>query len=128
MNPAKPLDTTPFCGAHTALVTPFKGDSVAYDELKNLVDFQIDGGIDGLVAVGTTGESPTLDHDEHIEVIAKTVEFARGRVPVMAGTGSNSTAEAIDLSVRADKAGADSLLLVSPYYNKPTQEGQFRHF
>lgn len=128
MNSARHTDTTPFCGAHTALITPFQNGVVAYDELKTLVDFQISGGIDGIVAVGTTGESPTLDHDEHIEVIAKTVEYARGRVPVMAGTGSNSTAEAVDLTVRADKAGADSFLLVSPYYNKPTQEGQFRHF
>ena len=90
MNTGKPFDTTPFCGAHTALVTPFKGDAVAYDELKRLVDFQIDGGIDGLVSVGTTGESPTLDHDEHIEVIAKTVEYARGRVPVPPGAESRS--------------------------------------
>lgn len=128
MNTGKPFDTTPFCGAHTALITPFSGDAVDYADLKRLVDFQIDGGIDGLVAVGTTGESPTLDYDEHVEVIAKTVEYARGRVPVMAGTGSNSTAEAVDLTVRADKAGVDSFLLVAPYYNKPTQEGQFRHF
>lgn len=128
MNTGKTFDTTPFCGAHTALVTPFKGEAVAFDELKRLVDFQIDGGIDGLVAVGTTGESPTLDHDEHIEVIAKTVEYARKRVPVMAGTGSNSTAEAVELTVRADQAGADAFLVVAPYYNKPTQEGQFRHF
>lgn len=128
MNTGKPFDTTPFCGAHTALITPFRGEEVAYDELKSLVDFQIDGGIDGIVSVGTTGESPTLDHEEHIAVIAKTVEFARGRVPIMAGTGSNSTAEAIDLTVAADKAGADSFLIVAPYYNKPTQEGQFRHF
>lgn len=128
MNTGKPFDTTPFCGAYTALITPFRGEQVAYDELKSFVDFQIDGGIDGIVSVGTTGESPTLDHEEHIAVIAKTVEFARGRVPVMAGTGSNSTAEAIDLTVQADKAGADSFLIVAPYYNKPTQEGQFRHF
>lgn len=128
MNTGKTYDTTPFCGAHTALVTPFRDDAVAFDELKSLVDFQIDGGIDGLVAVGTTGESPTLDHDEHIEVIARTVEFARKRVPVMAGTGSNSTSEAVELTVRADRAGADAFLIVAPYYNKPTQEGQFLHF
>ena len=128
MNTGKAFDTTPFCGAHTALITPFRAEEVAYDELKSLVDFQISGGIDGIVSVGTTGESPTLDHGEHIEVIAKTVEYVRGRVPVMAGTGSNSTAEAVDLTRNADKAGADSFLVVAPYYNKPTQEGQFRHF
>ncbi len=128
MNTGKTFDTTPFCGAHTALITPFRDGSVAFDELRSLVDFQVDGGIDGLVAVGTTGESPTLDHDEHIEVIAKIVEYARKRVPVMAGTGSNSTDEAVDLTVRADRAGADAFLIVAPYYNKPTQEGQFRHF
>lgn len=128
MNTRKAYDSTPFCGAHTALVTPFRDDRVAYDDLKRLVDFQIAGGIDGLVSVGTTGESPTLDHAEHIEVIAKTVEFAGGRVPVMAGTGSNSTAEAVDLTVNADRAGADAFLIVAPYYNKPGQEGMFRHF
>lgn len=128
INTVKATDSTPFCGAHTALVTPFVRDAVAYDELKRLVDFQIDSGIDGLVSVGTTGESPTLDHREHIEVIAKTVEFTHGRVPVMAGTGSNSTAEAVDLTVNAEKAGADAFLIVAPYYNKPTQEGIFRHF
>lgn len=128
INTVKAADSTPFCGAHTALITPFVNDTVAYDELRRLVDFQIDSGIDGLVSVGTTGESPTLGHAEHIEVIAKTVEYTHGRVPVMAGTGSNSTAEAIDLTINADKAGADAFLIVAPYYNKPTQEGVFRHF
>ena len=103
------------------MVTPFLNGAVAWDDLKKLVEFQIKDGIDGLVAVGTTGESPTLDYDEHIEVIRKTVEFAAGRVPVMAGTGSNATTEALDLTQRADEAGADAFLLVAPYYNKPSQ-------
>ena len=110
------------------MVTPFLNGAVAWDDLKKLVEFQIKDGIDGLVAVGTTGESPTLDYDEHIEVIRKTVEFAAGRVPVMAGTGSNATTEALDLTQRADEAGADAFLLVAPYYNKPSQEGLYRHF
>ncbi|MDR2845015.1 MAG: 4-hydroxy-tetrahydrodipicolinate synthase [Puniceicoccales bacterium] len=121
-------DAKRFCGAYTALVTPFKDDAVDYDDLKKLVDFQITNGIDGIVSVGTTGESPTLDTTEHLEVIAKTIEFARGRVPVLAGTGSNSTAEAIALTRHADKAGADGFLIVAPYYNKPNQEGIFQHF
>lgn len=120
--------TNPFSGAHTALVTPFRDGRVSWDDLARLVEHQVSGGIHGLVAVGTTGESPTLDYDEHIEVIRRTVEFARGRVPVMAGTGSNATTEAIDLVRRADAAGADSHLQVAPYYNKPSQEGIFRHF
>ena len=110
------------------MVTPFRQGAVAWDDLKKLVDLQIKDGIDGLVAVGTTGESPTLDYDEHVEVIARTVQFAAGRVPVMAGTGSNATTEALDLTKRADEAGADAFLLVAPYYNKPSQEGLFRHF
>ncbi len=110
------------------MVTPFLKGAVAWDDLKKLVEFQIAEGIDGLVAVGTTGESPTLDYDEHVEVIRKTVEFAAGRVPVMAGTGSNATTEALDLTKRADEVGADAFLLVAPYYNKPSQEGLFRHF
>ncbi len=122
------IDAKRFCGAYTALITPFKNGAVDYDDLKKLVDFQVEQGIDGLVSVGTTGESPTLDTDEHIDVIAKTVEFARKRVPVLAGTGSNSTAEAIELTQRADRYGADGFLLVAPYYNKPSQEGLFRHF
>ena len=124
----RPFGPRAFVGAHTALVTPFVKGAVAWDDLKKLVEFQIKDGIDGLVAVGTTGESPTLDYDEHIEVIRKTVEFAAGRVPVMAGTGSNATTEALDLTKRADEAGADAFLLVAPYYNKPSQEGLFRHF
>jgi 4-hydroxy-tetrahydrodipicolinate synthase len=118
-----------FSGAFTALVTPFnKNDRLAYGDLKRLVEFQIASGIKGLVAVGTTGESPTLSTTEHLNVIAKTVEFAAGRVPVLAGTGSNATQEAIDLTRQADKRGADGFLLVAPYYNKPTQEGIYEHF
>ncbi len=118
----------PFTGSYTAIVTPFQRGAVAYDELRKLVEFQIKGGIDGLVPVGTTGESPTVTHEEHIEIIRCTVEAARGRVPVIAGTGSNSTREAIDMTKAADAAGADGMLLVAPYYNRPTQEGLFRHF
>ena len=117
-----------FTGSYTALVTPFRRGAVAFDELKKLVEFQIKGGIDGLIPVGTTGESPTVTHEEHLAIIACTIESARGRVPVIAGTGSNSTQEAIDLSQAAVAAGADALLLVAPYYNRPTQEGLFQHF
>ncbi len=117
-----------FVGAHTALVTPFLDGKVCWEDLRSLVEFQIKGGVNGLVSVGTTGESPTLDSDEHVEVIARTVEYAAGRVPVMAGTGSNSTVEALDLTRRAEEAGADGFLQVAPYYNKPSQEGLFRHF
>lgn len=117
-----------FTGSYTALVTPFKNDAVAYDELRQLIEFQIKGGIDGLVPVGTTGESPTVDNSEHLEIIRTTIEVARGRVPVIAGTGSNSTKEACDLTRAADEAGADGMLLVAPYYNRPTQEGLYQHF
>lgn len=118
----------PFTGTITALVTPFRKQAVAYDDLAKLVEAQIKGGIDGLVPVGTTGESPTLDHDEHLEVIRATVAAARGRVPVIAGTGSNSTAEAVQLTAEATAAGADAMLVVAPYYNKPSQEGVFGYF
>lgn len=124
----RPFGPQAYAGAHTALVTPFLNGQVAWADLRKLVDFQIKEGIDGLISVGTTGESPTLDYDEHIAVIAKTVEYAAGRVPVMAGTGSNATTEALDLTKRADEAGADAFLLVAPYYNKPSQEGLYRHF
>ncbi len=117
-----------FTGSYTALVTPFRRGAVAFDELRNLVDFQIKGGINGLVPVGTTGESPTVTHEEHLDVIRCTIEAARGRVPVIAGTGSNSTHEAVAMTRAADEAGADGMLLVAPYYNRPTQEGIFRHF
>lgn len=115
-------------GALTALVTPFHRGAVSYGCLEHLVAAQLEGGVHGLVAVGTTGESPTLDYEEHIEVIASTVRFAGGRVPVLAGTGSNSTEEALDLTRRADRAGADAFLQVAPYYNKPSAEGLFQHF
>ena len=126
--PGRPFGPQAYAGAHTALVTPFLNGQVAWADLRKLVDFQIKEGIDGLISVGTTGESPTLDYDEHIAVIEKTVEYAAGRVPVMAGTGSNATTEALDLTKRADQAGADAFLLVAPYYNKPSQEGLYRHF
>jgi 4-hydroxy-tetrahydrodipicolinate synthase len=122
------MNSTSFCGAHTALVTPFRDGVVDYPSLGRLVDFQISEGIQGLVAVGTTGESPTLDYEEHIEVIRFTVERAAGRVPVLAGTGSNSTTEQAYLTKRAEDAGATGFLLVAPYYNRPSQEGLYRHF
>jgi 4-hydroxy-tetrahydrodipicolinate synthase len=122
------MNTTPFCGVHTALATPMQGGAVDYASLGRLIDYQIAQGVQGLVPTGTTGESPTLDYDEHIEVVRFTVERAAGRVPVTAGAGSNSTAEQIELVRRAVDAGATALLLVAPYYNKPSQEGLFRHF
>ncbi len=115
-------------GTHTALVTPFLNGEVDYASLEKLVEHQIRGGVAALIAVGTTGESPTLTHDEHIEVTRFIVEKARGRVPVIAGAGSNSTEEAKDLCRRSIEVGADALLLVGPYYNKPNAEGQYRHF
>jgi len=117
-----------FTGSYTALVTPFRRGTVAFDEIRSLVEFQIKGGIDGLVPVGTTGESPTVTHEEHLDIIRCTIDAARGRVPVIAGTGSNSTHEAVAMTKAADEAGADGMLLVAPYYNRPTQEGIFRHF
>jgi 4-hydroxy-tetrahydrodipicolinate synthase len=118
----------PLTGTITALVTPFRKQAVAYDDLAKLVKAQIKDGIDGIVPVGTTGESPTLSHDEHLEVIRATVAAAKGRVPVIAGTGSNSTAEAVELTSLATAAGADAVLVVAPYYNKPSQEGVFTYF
>jgi 4-hydroxy-tetrahydrodipicolinate synthase len=118
----------PFTGTITALATPFRKAQVAYDDLKRLVAHQIKGGINGLVPMGTTGESPTLSHEEHINVIRFVIAEARGRIPVIAGTGSNSTYEAIELTRRSHDAGADAMLVVAPYYNKPSQEGLFRHF
>ena len=119
---------TRFRGSFTALVTPFKNGSVDEKAFRDLVDWQIAEGTNGLVPVGTTGESPTLSHDEHKDVVEWCVEQARGRVPVVAGAGSNSTKEAIDLAQHAEKAGADAVLVVTPYYNKPTQEGLYQHF
>jgi 4-hydroxy-tetrahydrodipicolinate synthase len=124
----KSMNSTQFTGAFTALVTPFKDGQVAYDELARLVEKQIEAGIDGLVAVGTTGESPTLDMEEHLETIRCVVKAARGKVPVLAGTGANSTAEGLKLTTGAHEAGADGMLIVAPYYNKPTQEGMFGYF
>ena len=112
----------------TALVTPFKDGALDETAFRALIDWQIESGIHGLVPVGTTGESPTLSHQEHRRVVEIAVEQAAGRVPVIAGAGSNNTAEAIDLARYAEKAGADAVLVVTPYYNKPNQEGLFRHF
>ena len=118
-----------FAGAYTALITPFRRDgAVDYDRLRELVEFQIAGGIDGLVPVGTTGESPTVDVEEHIEIIRVVVRTAAGRVKVIAGSGANATAEALELTRMALDAGADGTLQVTPYYNKPTQAGLIRHF
>lgn len=122
------INSSVFTGAWTALVTPMKNGSVNYADLKKLVEYQVSGGIDGILSVGTSGESPTLTHEEHLEVIAKTIEFAAGRVPVLAGTGANSTHEAVYLTREVEKLGASAFLLVAPYYNKPNQEGVFRHF
>lgn len=118
----------PLTGTITALVTPFRNGQVSFDDLKKLVAHQIKGGINGLVPVGTTGESPTLNWDEHMDVIRFVIAEARGRVPVIAGTGSNSTHEALELTRLSHDAGADAMLVVAPYYNKPSQEGLFRHF
>ena len=117
-----------FAGVTVAIVTPFKNGEVDWDDLGKLVDWHAEQGTDGLAPCGTTGESPTLTHDENERVVAFVCERARGRVKVMAGTGSNSTAEAVRMTKAAKKAGADGTLQVGPYYNKPTQEGYFRHF
>ena len=117
-----------FAGSCTALVTPFKNGAVDADSFCKLVDFQIDNGTAGLVPVGTTGESPTLSHEEHDLVVELCIRQAAGRVPVIAGAGSNSTAEAVRLAEHAATAGADAVLIVSPYYNKPTQAGLYAHF
>ena len=120
--------TSRFRGSFTALVTPFKDGRVDEEGLRKLVDWQIESGSNGLVPVGTTGESPTLSHDEHGLVTEICLDEAKGRVPVIAGAGSNATSEAVALARHAEKAGADGVLVVTPYYNKPTQEGLFRHF
>lgn len=118
-----------FSGVYTALITPFtKYGLIDQKAFADIIEFQIEQGIDGLVPCGTTGESPTLSHNEHDRVIAKTVEISNGRVPVIAGTGSNATSEAVRLSRHAETAGVDALLLVNPYYNKPTQKGLYLHF
>ena len=117
-----------FTGSYTALLTPFRNGEVDYDAYRKLVDFQIDNGTHGLVPVGTTGESPTLSHDEHKKVIEVCIDQANGRVPIIAGAGSNSTNEAIEFVKHACDVGADGLLVVTPYYNKPTQAGLFAHY
>jgi 4-hydroxy-tetrahydrodipicolinate synthase len=119
---------TSFRGSFTALVTPFKNGSVDEKAFRGLVDWQIAEGTSGLVPVGTTGESPTLSHEEHKHVVEWCIDQAKGRVPVVAGAGSNATREAIDLAQHAEKVGADAVLVVTPYYNKPTQEGMYQHF
>lgn len=122
------MPTPPFKGSITALITPFKEGQVDGRAYQKLVEWQIDQGTHGLVPCGTTGESPTLTHDEHKRVVELCIEAAAGRVPVIAGTGSNSTAEAVELTRHAKAAGADGVLVVTPYYNKPTQEGLYLHF
>jgi len=118
-----------FRGSMVALVTPMRADgSLDFEALARLVEFHVENGTDAIIAVGTTGESATLDFEEHITVVRKIVELARGRTPVIAGTGANSTTEALHLTQRAMEVGADACLLVTPYYNKPTQEGLYRHY
>ena len=115
-------------GSITALITPFKNGELDQESLRNIIAWQIGEGTNGLVPVGTTGESPTLSHKEHMRVVELCVQVAGGRVPVIAGAGSNSTREAIELTRHAKEVGADAALSVAPYYNKPTQEGLYRHF
>ena len=122
------MPTKMFEGCLTAIVTPMRDTRVDFDALAKLVDWQIESGIDGIVSVGTTGESATLDVADHVAVITATVKAARGRVPVIAGAGGNATSEALELTKASEDAGADGLLHVTPYYNRPSQEGLFRHF
>jgi 4-hydroxy-tetrahydrodipicolinate synthase len=122
------MSTLSFAGAHTALVTPFKDDALDEVALTALIEAQVQGGISGIIPVGTTGESPTLSHEEHRRVIEIAVKVAAKRVLVIAGTGSNATSEAVELTIEAEKLGADAALLVAPYYNKPSPEGLYRHF
>jgi 4-hydroxy-tetrahydrodipicolinate synthase len=117
-----------FQGSIVAMVTPFRNGTIDEPKVKELVELHVKNGTDGIVPCGTTGESPTLSHDEHRHMVQLTVAAAAGRIPVIAGTGSNSTAEAIDLTKHAERAGANGALVVNPYYNKPTQEGLYRHF
>jgi 4-hydroxy-tetrahydrodipicolinate synthase len=119
---------TPFQGSFVAMVTPFRNGTIDEGKVRELVEMHVAAGTDGLVPCGTTGESPTLSHDEHRRMVDLVVQAAAGRIPVVAGTGSNSTAEAIDLTRHAERAGASGGLVVNPYYNKPTQEGLYRHF
>ena len=115
-------------GSFTALITPFKNGKIDEESFRSFIDFQIDEGIHGLVPVGTTGESPTLSHEEHKQAVEICIDQANKRVPVIAGTGSNNTEEAIDLTRHAEKSGADAALIVTPYYNKPTQKGMYEHY
>ena len=117
-----------FTGTYTAIVTPFKKGKIDEAALGRLIGLQIRAGVDGIVPVGTTGESPTVDYEEHVHIIERSVAFGGGKIKVLAGTGGNSTSEAIYLTERAEKVGADGSLQVAPYYNKPTQEGLFQHF
>lgn len=118
-----------FRGSMVAIVTPMRADgTLDYEALARLVEFHIENGTDAIISVGTTGESATLDFEEHIRVVQRTVELVKGRIPVIAGTGANSTTEALHLTQRSMEAGADACLLVTPYYNKPTQEGLYRHY
>jgi 4-hydroxy-tetrahydrodipicolinate synthase len=117
-----------FSGTYTALITPFRDGAIDEPAFRALIDRQVEAGIDGIVPVGTTGESPTLDMDEHIEVVRLAIEFAAGRCEVLAGTGANSTSEAIELTEAAEKLGATGSLQVCPYYNKPSQEGVYQHY
>ena len=115
-------------GSIVAIITPFKNDTLDQDNFVNLIDYHLKNGTNGIVPGGTTGESPTLSHNEHKKIIEIAVKECKGKIPVIAGTGSNSTVEAIDLSKFAEKAGSDALLVVTPYYNKPTQEGLYQHY
>ncbi len=117
-----------FKGSITALITPFKNGEIDWKSFEKLVEWQIESGTHGLVPCGTTGESPTLSHDEHHQVVERCIQIAKGRIPIIAGTGSNSTREAISLTTHAQKAGADGALVVTPYYNKPSQEGLYQHY
>ena len=117
-----------FKGSNVALITPFKDNVLDEEKYINLINFHLENGTNGLVPAGTTGESPTLSHDEHQKVIEICIKESRGRIPVIAGTGSNSTEEAVSLTKHAEKAGADGVLVVTPYYNKPTQDGLYKHY
>jgi 4-hydroxy-tetrahydrodipicolinate synthase len=117
-----------FTGVYTAMVTPFKDGAIDYVSLEGIIEMQIAGGVDGILPMGTTGESPTVSHKEHKKLVKEVVKLVNGRVKVIAGTGSNSTEEAIDLSKSAEEDGVDAIMLVNPYYNKPTQRGLISHF
>ena len=122
------MDKNLLHGTHTALITPIKDGSINFLDFSTLLDMQLKGGVDGVVPCGTTGESPTLKEHEHLQVIKETIGQIAGKIPVIAGTGANSTEEALNLTQKADQLGADAFLLVAPYYNKPSQEGLFVHF